>query len=111
MVRRKPLILCRATILGLLLPASDNPEADRACFLALLTLDDDGLLRRFKGFQAKELLEFAAPDEAAEYEAKRASGILPEDPHYSSGETPKARFQAFRTALERHIFLRLPYDQ
>ena len=44
---RKPLILCRATILGLLLPATDHPEADRACFLALLTLDDDGLLRRF----------------------------------------------------------------
>lgn len=107
---RKPLILCRATILGLLLPATDNPEADRACFLALLTLDEDGLLRRFKGFQAKELLEFATPDEAAEYDAKRAVIVSPETSPMEKVRL-KAEFQAFRAALERRIFLRLPYDQ
>jgi adenine-specific DNA methylase len=106
---RKPLILCRATILGLLLPATDNPEADRACFLALLTLDEDGLLRRFKGFQAKELLEFATPDEAEEYETL---SFLRRD---ATDKQEKARlkslFEDFRAALERRIFLRLPYDQ
>ena len=107
---RKPLILCRATILGLLLPATGDPEADRACFLSLLTLDEDGLLRRFKGFQAKELLEFATPDEAAEYETKRVAIASPETSPMEKVRL-KAEFQIFRAALERRIFLRLPYDQ
>jgi len=106
---RKPLILCRATILGLLLPASDNPEADRACFLALLTFDDDGLLRRFKGFQAKEILEFATPDEADEYETHSATWRA--EPDKQEKARLKSIFEDFRAALERRIFLRLPYDQ
>jgi putative DNA methylase len=107
---RKPLILCRATILGLLLPATDDPEADRSCFLALLTMDEDGLLRRFKGFQAKEMLELATPDEAAEYETKRAASVAP-DASPMEKVRLKAEFQNFRADLERRIFLRLPYDQ
>ena len=43
---RKPLVLVRAVILGLLLPASGDPRKDREVFLALLTMDDDGLRRR-----------------------------------------------------------------
>jgi hypothetical protein len=43
---RKPLILVRAAILGLLMPSSNDPKADRAAFLKLLTMDDVGLWRR-----------------------------------------------------------------
>src|SRR5438876_10848860 len=43
---RKPLVLCRATILGVLLPTSDDPAKDRDVFLRLMTMDDDGMLRR-----------------------------------------------------------------
>src|SRR5215210_2916070 len=43
---RKPLVLVRAIILGLLLPATNDPETDRDLFLALMTMDDDGMLRR-----------------------------------------------------------------
>lgn len=43
---RKPLVLVRATILGLLLPATDDPTADREVFFALMTMDNDGLLLR-----------------------------------------------------------------
>src|SRR5581483_5893965 len=46
---RKPLVLVRAAILGLLLPATEDPAADRETFLALMTMDDEGLLRRLKG--------------------------------------------------------------
>ena len=46
---RKPLILVRATLLGLLMPASDDPVKDRAIFLKILTMDADGLwLRKSK---------------------------------------------------------------
>jgi len=36
---RKPLVLVRATILGLLLPASDDPRRDREIFLKLMMMD------------------------------------------------------------------------
>ncbi|NQX00649.1 DUF1156 domain-containing protein [bacterium] len=68
------------------------------------------MLRRFKGFQAKELLEFATPDEAAEYDAKRAAIASPETSPMEKVRL-KADFPTFRGTLERHIFLRLPYDQ
>ncbi len=43
---RKPLILVRAVILGLLIPASNDPKKDRAIFLKILSMDDDGLWSR-----------------------------------------------------------------
>jgi putative DNA methylase len=46
---RKPLILVRACILGMLMPASDDPKRDREIFLKILTMDDDGTWQRQKG--------------------------------------------------------------
>lgn len=46
---RKPLILVRASILGMLMPASDNPKEDREIFLKILTMDDEGTWQRCKG--------------------------------------------------------------
>jgi putative DNA methylase len=43
---RKPLILVRAVILGLLMPASDNAHKDREIFLKILTMDTEGLWQR-----------------------------------------------------------------
>jgi len=43
---RKPLTLVRATLLGLMMPASENPEKDREIFLKLMTMDWEGLLQR-----------------------------------------------------------------
>ena len=43
---RKPLILVRATILGLLIPASTDPQKDREIFLKILSMDDEGLWQR-----------------------------------------------------------------
>jgi adenine-specific DNA methylase len=51
---RKPLILIRASIIGMLMPSSDNPKKDRDIFLKILTMDNDGLwLRRTKAVPAK----------------------------------------------------------
>ena len=43
---RKPLILIRASITGMLMPASNDPQKDREIFLKILTMDDDGLWTR-----------------------------------------------------------------
>jgi adenine-specific DNA methylase len=45
---RKPLILVRASILGMLMPASNNPKKDREIFLKILTMDDAGTWERCK---------------------------------------------------------------
>jgi len=46
---RKPLILVRASIIGMLMPASNDPKKDREIFLQILTMDDDGTWHRQKG--------------------------------------------------------------
>ncbi|WP_397404849.1 anti-phage-associated DUF1156 domain-containing protein [Phenylobacterium sp.] len=46
---RKPLILVRASLLGMLMPASADPKKDRNIFLKILTMDDDGAWQRCKG--------------------------------------------------------------
>ncbi|MFS0598605.1 anti-phage-associated DUF1156 domain-containing protein [Peribacillus frigoritolerans] len=43
---RKPLILVRSVILGLLMPVSNNPTKDREMFFKLLTMDEEGLFLR-----------------------------------------------------------------
>ena len=45
---RKPLILVRASILGMLMPASSNPKKDREIYLKILTMDDAGAWERCK---------------------------------------------------------------
>jgi adenine-specific DNA methylase len=50
---RKPLILVRAAVLGLLLPATDHPDHDREIFLKLMLMDEGGRLKRRKRFDAK----------------------------------------------------------
>lgn len=46
---RKPLILVRAAIIGMLMPASNDPKKDREIFLKILTMDDEGAWLRCKG--------------------------------------------------------------
>ena len=45
---RKPLILVRASILGMLMPASSDPKKDREIYLKILTMDDAGAWDRCK---------------------------------------------------------------
>lgn len=46
---RKPLILVRAAIIGMLMPASNDAKKDREIFLKILTMDDEGTWQRCKG--------------------------------------------------------------
>src|SRR5271166_1388105 len=52
---RKPLILCRAVVLGCLLPATDNHAKDLNIFLKLMAMDDEGLARRVKSLKASDI--------------------------------------------------------
>lgn len=63
---RKPLILVRASLLGLLMPASGNLSRDREIFLKVLTMDDDGLWQRCKGNIPATAWRDAAPTDMQE---------------------------------------------
>lgn len=54
---RKPLILVRASILGMLMPASADPKKDREIFLKILTMDDDGAFQRWKAGERFSIAE------------------------------------------------------
>ena len=69
---RKPLILVRASILGMLMPASNNPKKDREIFLKILTMDDAGAWDRCKGdIPAAAWREVASPEIQKEFFAAR----------------------------------------
>ena len=63
---RKPLILVRASILGMLMPASADPKRDREIFLKILTMDDDGAWQRQQGEIPVGAWREAAPPEIQE---------------------------------------------
>ena len=67
---RKPLILVRASILGMLMPASGDPKRDREIFLQILTMDDPGALARWRAdklFSVSELDVLATRAEKVEW--------------------------------------------
>lgn len=101
---RKPLVLCRAVLLGLLLPATDDPAKDRDVFLRLMTMDDAGLLRRkTKNLPAKELWARLPP-------AERRRWFTAE----SSDETPKLQrglSAEDKEALQARVFNSLHYEE
>jgi len=95
---RKPLILVRAALIGLLLPATENPMKDRDTFLKLLTMDDEGLLqRKKKSIPAAVILEYLTPGEISQYfdESKLRSGLSRDE----------------KRDLQQLVFLRMGYDE
>jgi adenine-specific DNA methylase len=75
---RKPLIMVRAAILGLLLPATRDPKKDRDIFLKILTMDEDGLWRRkTKAIPLKEVFERLTPAERQQWFVADASTPSP----------------------------------
>ena len=101
---RKPLVMVRAIILGLLMPASNDPRKDREVFLALLTMDEEGLWRRkSRNIPLKEVYGRLSPEERAEW---FADGSEPDRPRLRKGA--KA---ADRARLQRIVFERMGYDE
>ena len=52
---RKPLVLVRAAIIGMLMPASNDAKKDREIFLKIMTMDDDGTWERCKPSAQRKL--------------------------------------------------------
>lgn len=65
---RKPLILVRSALLGLLMPAGKDPVKDRNIFLKILMMDDNGVWeRRNKQMKDETIIENLSVKELKEY--------------------------------------------
>jgi len=101
---RKPLILVRASLLGLLMPSTDNPRKDLEIFLKILTMDDEGMiLRKDKSIPLKELYENATLKLRTKYFDVSST---PEKPVLRQGLSPEQK-----ESLQKEVFLNLGYDE
>ncbi|MGJ8455702.1 anti-phage-associated DUF1156 domain-containing protein [Pseudothermotoga sp. U03pept] len=100
---RKPLILVRAALLGLLMPVSDNPKKDMEIFLKILTMDKEGLwLRKKQPIPVKELYENSSKEERERYFENNDGKIT-----YNKKNVTKEE----KEQLQRLVFNRLSYDE
>lgn len=100
---RKPLVLVRAALLGLLMPSSEDPSTDRDVFLKVLTMDDDGLWhRKTKNIPIASLCDYLPESERPTWFEQGESG----KPKLLKGLKAKDK-----QALERSVFMQLPYDE
>jgi putative DNA methylase len=101
---RKPLLLVRASILGLLMPSSNNHQKDREIFLELLTMDDNGLaMRKDKSISIKEIYDNLTLTERKKYFTDPMDGKALK---YRSGIKPEAK-----SSLQNLVFSRFNYDK
>jgi len=98
---RKPLALVRAALLGLLLPATDDPRKDLEVFLALMTADDEGMVRRLKSSMSVATVHECCTDSEKEAYFADTSGRVSWTPGLSTEE---------KTRVQRLAFLRMSYD-
>ena len=100
---RKPLILVRSAILGLLMPSSDDPVKDREIFLKILTMDDEGLsIRRFKPIAQKDIFTYLTQSEKEIY-------FKPEEESLKI-EFKKEITREDKKRLEQLVYNRMSYD-
>jgi putative DNA methylase len=100
---RKPLVLVRAVILGLLLPATGDPKRDREVFLKLMTMDEEGLWKRkTKRIAMREIYAHLPASERAQWFAPECD---PERPRFRRGVT-----KAEKEQLQRRVFESFNYD-
>jgi putative DNA methylase len=101
---RKPLILVRACILGMLMPASHDANKDREIFLKILTMDDDGVWQRQKGvIPVKAWREAASPEIQKKYFGARGfqRGVSDEEKEFVLAEIWEESSEYQRQALDR----------
>jgi adenine-specific DNA methylase len=101
---RKPLVLGRAALLGLLLPATDEPKKDMDIFLKIMSMDKQGLLnRKTKSISAKDAFNILTTREREQYFTQKDGELTPS---WKAGITAAEK----ATALEK-AWSRLSYDQ
>lgn len=101
---RKPLVLVRATILGCLMPASDNPKRDMDIFLKIMSMDQTGLeLRQDKSFSVTEMYDILTKNKKLRNRINEWFVFV--------GGTVKLNNGVNKKELEKIVFNTLGYDK
>lgn len=99
---RKPLVMIRAALLGALLPVSDDPIQDRDIFLKLMSMDGEGLKKRWD----KPISPEKAYDYATEAEKRAYFMISGSKTSYKHGVPT-----AIKRDIEYRAFREMSYDE
>lgn len=103
---RKPLILIRAALLGILMPDTGNYKKDREIFLKILTMDDESLWnRKTKSIALKEIYIYLLPKER-EYWLESDLLSSNKQLRLKQGFTSEEKKE-----LQRLVFMRFTYDK
>ena len=108
---RKPLVMIRAALVGLLMPPSDDPKKDREIFLKVMTMDDDGLWQRKNtNIPYKEVFDLLTEEERARYfdldQVESGKAI-----HHCIDSDSREEKRAIKDTIQRLAFSRLSYDE
>lgn len=108
---RKPLVMIRATLIGLLMPSSDDPKRDREIFLKIMTMDDAGLWQRKNtNIPYKEVFELLTEAERARYfdlnQVESGKAI-----HHCIDSNSREEKREIKDTIQRLAFGRLSYDE
>jgi len=96
---RKPLVLVRACLVGLLMPVSSDPKRDRDIFLKIMTMDEAGLRQRKSKPIDQETLETLLTESEIRSWLRDENG------------DPKPRWGAGLTTEEKDLVQRLAFDR
>lgn len=96
---RKPLVLVRACLIGLLMPVSSDPKRDRDIFLKIMTMDEAGLRQRKSKPIDQETLETLLTESEIRNWLRDENG------------DPKPRWGAGLTTEEKDLVQRLAFDR
>jgi adenine-specific DNA methylase len=108
---RKPLVMIRAALVGLLMPPSDDPKKDREIFLKIMTMDNDGLWQRKNtNIPYKEVFERLTEAERARYfdlnQVEGGKAI-----HHCIDSDSREEKREIKDTIQRLAFSRLSYDE
>jgi adenine-specific DNA methylase len=111
---RKPLVMIRAAIIGLLMPPSDDPKRDREIFLKIMTMDEDGLWKRMReadgNIRYKDAFELLTEEERERFfdldEVEGGKAI-----HHCIDADGRDEKREMKREIQRLAFSRLSYDE
>ncbi|MDD2741613.1 MAG: DUF1156 domain-containing protein [Rhodocyclaceae bacterium] len=101
---RKPLVLVRACLIGLLMPVSSDPKRDRDIFLKIMTMDEAGLRQRKSKPIDQETLETLLTEDEIRCWLRDENGDR--KPRWGAGLSTEEK-----DLVQRLAFDRLPYDE
>jgi adenine-specific DNA methylase len=111
---RKPLVMIRAALIGLLMPSSDDLEKDQEIFLKIMTMDEGGMWKRMRetdgNIRYKDAFELLTEEEQERFfnldDVEGGKAV-----HHCIDADGREEKKAMKQEIQRLAFGRLSYDE